>query len=79
MSTFQFTGYVGREPEVKNVNGSKLLSVSVAYSTGKDDPTLWVWKGRLNEPLESDSMSVVWVCATRGAEPLWVEDSEGSH
>jgi len=42
MSTFQFTGYVGREPEVKNVNGSKLLSVSVAYSTGKDDPTLWV-------------------------------------
>lgn len=42
MSTMQFTGFVGSQPEKKSVKGSSLLSVSVAYSTGRDEPTVWI-------------------------------------
>lgn len=42
MSTMQFTGFVGSEPEVKTVRDSNLLSISVAFSTGRDDQTVWI-------------------------------------
>ena len=42
MSTMQFTGFVGSPPEKKSVRGSNLLSISVAFSTGRDEPTVWI-------------------------------------
>lgn len=40
---FQVVGHLGRDPERKTTqSGKDMVSGSIAYSDGKDKPTLWV-------------------------------------
>jgi single-stranded DNA-binding protein len=49
MITLKFTGHVGRDAEIKEVNGKQVLTFSVACKQGKDEPVIWVncdyWTG----------------------------------
>ena len=49
MITLKFTGHVGRDAEIKEVNGKQVLKFSVACKQGKDEPVIWVncdyWTG----------------------------------
>ena len=36
------TGNLGRDAEIKEINGQRYIAGSVAHSAGKDKPTTWV-------------------------------------
>ena len=54
MIILSITGRVGRDAEIKDVNGKQLISFSIASSQGKDKPPIWYkcdyWRqGRVGE------------------------------
>ena len=49
MITLHFTGHVGRDAEIKEVNGKQVVKFAVAAKQGKDETAIWVncdyWTG----------------------------------
>ena len=41
MIILTITGRVGRDAEIKDVNGKQVISFSVASNQGKDKPPIW--------------------------------------
>ena len=49
MITLHFTGHIGRDAEIKEVNGKQVIKFAVAAKQGKDETAIWVncdyWTG----------------------------------
>ena len=49
MITIHFTGHVGRDAEIKEVNGKQVIKFAVACKQGKDEAAIWIncdyWTG----------------------------------
>ena len=42
MITLHFTGHIGRDAEIKEVNGKQVIKFAVAAKQGKDETAIWV-------------------------------------
>ena len=66
MITLHFTGHIGRDAEIKEVNGKQVIKFAVAAKQGKDETAIWVncdyWTGtKVGEFIKKGTLiEVVW-------------------